>query len=177
MLKSNDAGKQSLSAHHSGKPRDQISLFLAKRLEDLVGVFGDVYFVENLGDLPVFVNQECLAVGAHVLFAVHRFFAPYLVLLHYIFIGVGDECIGQIELRDKFLMRLFVVDRYSDDRNVFLIEFVARITERTRFFGSARCVVFWIEPKHDAFATVIFQTDGIAVLIFGCKVGSFVAFF
>jgi hypothetical protein len=53
-------------------------------------------------------------------------------------------------------MRLFIVSRNADHLDIFLIKFVARITERTRFFGSARCVVFWIEPKHNALAAKVF---------------------
>ena len=63
-------------------------------------------------------------------------------------------------------MRLFVVSRNADDHNVFFIKFVARITERTRFLGSTRCVVFGIEPENDAFASKVIQADRIAVLIF-----------
>ena len=94
-----------------------------------------------------------------------------------VFISVGDERVRQIEFGDEFLMRLFVVDGDADDRYVFLVEFVARITERTRFFGSARRVVFGIKPKHDAFASEIFQADRVAVLILRREFGCLVAFF
>jgi hypothetical protein len=54
------------------------------------------------------------------------------------------------------LMRLFVVDRDPDHLDVLFVEFVARITERTCFFGSARRVVLWIKPQDDAFAAKVF---------------------
>lgn len=52
-------------------------------------------------------------------------------------------------------MRLFAIGRNADDLNFFLIEFVARIPERTCLERSARGVVLWIEPKHDAFSLKI----------------------
>ena len=74
-------------------------------------------------------------------------------------------------------MGFFAIDRYSDDRNIFLVKFAARITERTCFFGSARGVVFGIKPKHDTFAAKVLQPDGFAVLIFGREIWCRVAFF
>jgi hypothetical protein len=62
-------------------------------------------------------------------------------------------------------MRLFVINRYADNLNVFLIKDVARITERTRFLGSARRVVFGVKPKHDTFAAKVFELNRVAVLI------------
>ena len=111
----------------------------------------DIYLVKDLSDLAVFVDQKSLAVRAHVRFSVHALFSPDAVFFDDILVCIGNERIWQIKFRDEFLVRLFVVDRDAYDGNVFLVKFVARITERTRFFGSARCVVFWIEPKHDAF--------------------------
>jgi hypothetical protein len=63
-------------------------------------------------------------------------------------------------------MRLLTVSRNADHLDIFLVEFVARITERTRFFGSARRIVLWIEPEHDALASEILEADRFAVLIF-----------
>ena len=61
-------------------------------------MFGYVYLIEDLGDLTVFVDEKSLAVSAHVLFAVHRFFGPYAVFLDNVFVRVSDERIGKIEL-------------------------------------------------------------------------------
>jgi hypothetical protein len=119
-------------------------------------MFRDIYLVKNSGDLAGFVNEKRRAVDAHILFAVHTLLGPDAVFLNDIFICIRDKRVWQVELGDEFLMRLFIVSRNADHLDIFLIKFVARITERTRFFGSARCVVLWIEPKHNALAAKVF---------------------
>jgi len=47
-------------------------------------------------------------------------------------------------------MGLFVIDGNAEQLDVLFFEFVVRITERTCFLRSARCVVFRVEEKHDA---------------------------
>ncbi len=62
-------------------------------------------------------------------------------------------------------MRLFIVYRNAEQLDVLLFEFVVRITERTCFLRSARCVVFRVEEKHDALSFEIGQLYRIAVLV------------
>lgn len=74
-------------------------------------------------------------------------------------------------------MSFLIIDRYAKQLDIFLFEFVVRITERTCFLGSARCVVFWIEEQNDALSLKICKLDRIAVLIFRFKVWCLIAFF
>ena len=127
--------------------------------------------------LAIFVDQESLSIRPHVLFPVHAFFGPNTVLFNDVFVGIGYKLIRQVELRNKFLMRLFVIGRNSDHNYVFLIKYVARITERTCFFGSARRVVFGIKPEYDAFTSKVVKADRISVLIFCREIWCFIAFF
>lgn len=73
-------------------------------------------------------------------------------------------------------MRLLIVHRNAQDLNILIKEFVVRITERARFFRSARCVVFRVKKQDDPFAPKILEIYRIAVLIAGVKFGSLIAF-
>ena len=74
-------------------------------------------------------------------------------------------------------MGLFIVDGNTEQLNILFLEFVVRITERTCFLRSARCIVFRIEEQHDALPLKIGKLDWVAVLIFRVKVRCLVAFF
>lgn len=74
-------------------------------------------------------------------------------------------------------MRLFAIDRNANDLNILLVKLIARIPERTCLLRSARRRVFGIEPKHDTFAFEILEAHGVAILIVGSKIRSFIAFF
>ncbi len=133
--------------------------------------------VKNVDDLAVAIDQERGSVDAHVFLAVHAFFRPDTILLDHVLFGVGNELVRQVELGDKLLVRLLAIGRNSENHNVLVVKFVARITERTRFLGSARCVVFGIKPKHDTFAAVIRELDRITILIAGLEFRCLVANF
>ena len=48
-----------------------------------------LYLVEDVGDVPLLVQKECLAGYAHILPAVHRLLNPYAVSLAHSLVGVG----------------------------------------------------------------------------------------
>ena len=136
-----------------------------------------VYFIEDLYDLAFFIDQESLTGGAHIFLAVHRFFDPNAVFFDNGFVSVSDQSVWQFEFRYELLMRLFAIDRNADNLDIFLVKLIARIPERTCLFRSARRRVFGIEPEHDTFAFEILEAHGIAVLVVGSKIRSFIAFF
>jgi hypothetical protein len=107
----------------------------------------DIYLVEDLRDLSFFIDQKCLSIYAHVLFAIHGFLGPDPVLFNDVFIGIGHEIELQPVLRAEFLMSLFVIDRDAEELDVLFVEFVVRITERARFERSTRCVVFRVKEQ------------------------------
>jgi len=74
-------------------------------------------------------------------------------------------------------MSLFVINRNAKQLDIFLFEFVVRITERTCFLRSARCVVFRIEEKNDTLTFEIGKLNGIAVLILRFEIRRLIAFF
>lgn len=119
-------------------------------------MFFDIDLVEDLDYPALLVDEECLAVGAHIFLAVHRFLDPYAVFLDHLLVRIGDQRIWQVEFGDELLVRLLVIDRDADDLNILLVKLVARIPERTRFERSARRVVLRIEPENDTFAGKIF---------------------
>ena len=49
-------------------------------------------------------------------------------------------------------MSFLIVNGNAEQLDIFLFEFVVRITERARFLRSAGCVVLRIEEKDDALA-------------------------
>src|SRR5678815_5688656 len=65
-----------------------IELLLSKCFEHLIGVLFDIYFIKDLSDLAIFVDQKRLPVYAHVLFSVHGFFHPDSVLFDNLFVGI-----------------------------------------------------------------------------------------
>lgn len=140
-------------------------------------MFGNVYLIEDLGDLPVFIDEERLSSGSHVLLPVHALFTPDAVVANDLLIGIGDQRVGKTEFRDELLMRLFVVNRNSDHPNVLCLVFVVRVTERARFLRSARRIVLRIEPQDHPLAFQVGKPDGVAVLVFRGKIRCLIAFF
>lgn len=136
-----------------------------------------VDLIKYLYYFSIFIDKKGLSHSAHVLFTVHALFDPDAVCLDDLFLGVGYQSIGEIEFRDKFQVRLFVVDRNAQYLDVLFAVFVVRITERTCFFRSARCVVFRVEPKHDTLALEILKIYEVAILIVCREVRSLVTFF
>ena len=67
-------------------------------------------------------------------------------------------------------MSLFVINRNAKQLDIFLFEFVVRITERTCFLRSARCVVFRIEEKNDTLTFEIGKLDLLACVVQNGKV-------
>src|SRR4051812_2670088 len=66
------------------------NLLLTKGLQYLIGVLTYIDLVKDLRDLALLVDQEGLSHRAHVLFAVHRLFAPDAVCLDDLLVRVGE---------------------------------------------------------------------------------------
>lgn len=151
-------------------------LFVSESSKHFIGMISNVNLVKYFYDLAG-VDQKCLSHSAHVLFAINAFFTPYIVFLDDLFVRICDQGVRQVIFRDKFLMRLFAVDRNADDLDIQFIESFARITERTRFFRSAGRVVFGIKPQYDTFVIKVFEAHRIAILITGLKIRCLIAYF
>ena len=137
----------------------------------------DFDLVKDLRDRAFFVDQEGRPVRSHVFFPIHAFLSVNPILVNDLLIRVGDEYVRKVELRNELLMGPLVVGRDPYDLNILLIKFGTRIPERTCLLRSARCIVFWIEPKHDTFAAKIFQAYRLAILVAGREFRCLVAFF
>ena len=74
-------------------------------------------------------------------------------------------------------MGLFIVDGNTEQLNVLFFEFVVRITERTCFLRSARCVVFRIEEQNNPLAFEVGKLDRITILILRTETRCLIAFF
>lgn len=72
---------------------------------------GDIYFIKDLRDLTFSVDQEGLAISAHILFPVHALFTPYAVIIYDLLIGVGEQVKRKLIFRDKFLVRFLAIGR------------------------------------------------------------------
>ena len=104
--------------------------------------------------MPLLVHQKRFAVGAHILFAVHAFFAPHAVTFDYLFIRVGKQVERQLVFRDKFLMRFFIVGRNAENLYSLAVKDGVGVAERARLFRTARRIVLWIKIKNYAFALI-----------------------
>ena len=64
----------------------------------------DINLSKYLCDLSILVDEESLAVDAHVLLSVHALFDPHTVLLDDVLLGIGYEVELQSVLRLELLM-------------------------------------------------------------------------
>src|SRR5688572_1993771 len=154
-----------------------IKLLLTECREHFVSVLLNIYLIKDLRDLSILIDQKRFSSGAHVRLSVHTFLAPDTVALDYRFIGVGKQVELKAVLRAELLMSFLIVNGDAEQLDILFVEFVVRITERTCFLGSARCVVFRIKEQDDALALEVGKFYRVAVLIFRFKVWCLIAFF
>src|SRR5581483_3234095 len=154
-----------------------LAQLLAECSEYFFGMIFRLYFLEDLFDFTLLINQESHAVIANVCAAHELLLAVSAETLLKLLIGIGQQTKRQAELVNKFLMRLFAVERNAEDFNPTALELCPRITKRTCFFGATRRVVFRIEIQSVFLAAQIFRAHDVAFLIRHRKVGCLVAFF
>ena len=62
------------------------------------------YLAVDLRELPLFVDDECAALDAHVLFSVHAFFHPHPILREHFFPLIREEWKRDALGFNKFLL-------------------------------------------------------------------------
>jgi hypothetical protein len=154
-----------------------IYLLLTECLEYFISVLINIHLIKNFRDLSILVDQKSLPGDAHVLFSIHALLTPNAVSLNHFVVGVGNQIELESVFGTKLLVCFLVVDGNAKELDILLLEFVVRITERTCFFRSARCVVFRIKEKYDTLAFEIGELYRIAVLVLRIEIRCLIAFF
>lgn len=88
---------------------------------------------------------------------------PGAVDLHHLDLRIGKEHKRQVKLGDKLIMRFDTVSADADNDSVGLCYGLNSVAEPARFFGSARSIVLWIEPKYQVLPGVIGKRVFLAV--------------
>jgi hypothetical protein len=88
---------------------------------------------------------------------------PGAVGLHHFDLRIGKEHKRQVKFGDKLIMRFDTVSADADNDSVGLCHGLYSVAEPARFFGSARRVVLWIEPKYHVLPGVIGKRMFLAV--------------
>src|SRR4030095_14050992 len=120
----------------------------AGRREELVGVALGLDLGPHRGDFPFLVDQVCHAPDAHELAAVHVVLAPRAVVLHDLLVGVGEQREGERELVGKLLVRLLVVGRDSENRDLLPAEFRPAVAKGAGLLRTAWRVVLRATGKY-----------------------------
>ena len=128
-------------------------------LQNLVGVFGGLYFFINLFDHTSFVNDVGGAHNAHIGFAVHFLFLPYIIGLDNLGFRVGEQQKGQLILRGKIGVRAGAVLADANDNRAQSLKFRIRVPESAGLGGAALCIVLGIKIKNNLFSFKIRKAD------------------
>ncbi len=88
---------------------------------------------------------------------------PGAVRLHDLELRIGQQGERQVKLGDKLMMRFETVSAHPQDHGVGLGHRLDSVAEPARFLGSARGIVFGIEPQDYMLARVVRQRMGFAV--------------
>jgi len=88
---------------------------------------------------------------------------PSAVGLHHFDLRIGKEHKRQIKLGDKLIVRFDAVSADADNNSIRLCDGLYSVAEPARFFGSARRIVLWIEPKDHVLPGVIGKRMFLAV--------------
>src|SRR5438874_3869008 len=80
-------------------------------------MFGCLDFRPDFTNNPIFIDEECLAVDAHVRLAVVVLLFPHAIQLRNSRIGIGKQWILQPILVGKFLMGSNVVSAHTEHNN------------------------------------------------------------
>jgi len=81
--------------------------------------------------------------------------SPGAVGFHGFFLLVGEQNKGQIEFVDELIVRIDAIRADTDHHGIGFRYGIDSVAEPARFLGSARCVVFRIEPQNNVLAGVV----------------------
>ena len=113
------------------------------------------------------VDQECGALNALDLLAVHDLVLDHAEHVAHFLFGVSDEFEGQFQLGLEVVVRLHVVARHAKDDGTGLFKFFVLVPELHGFGGATRRIVLGIEVQDQNLACV----RGIGYLHATCSVG------
>lgn len=88
---------------------------------------------------------------------------PCAVQFHRFLLGVGEQNKREIEFSDELIVRVDTIRADTHNDGIRFFYCVDSVAEPARFLGSARCVVFGIEPQNYVFTRVIRQRMLFAV--------------
>lgn len=102
--------------------------------------------------------------------------APGAVRLHGLDLRIGEQHEGQIEFGDKLIVGIDTVSAYAYDYGIRFRHWLNSVAEPARFLGSARGIVFRIEPKHYVFPSIVAERMLLSVAPCQRKLGSLLPF-
>src|SRR5260370_37132994 len=106
---------------------------------------------------PIFIDEERLAINAHVFLAEHVLLFPRAIKLRNSCICISQQRKGQTVFVGKFLMRSNIIGAYAQHDNSPFLHLMVGVAERTRFSSAAGRVVFWIEIEDGCSSLKILQ--------------------
>ncbi len=115
--------------------------------------------------------------GSQVFSAHESFFTPDPVVLHDLFVVIGQQREWKFEFLDKSVVRLDGVGAHAQNNGAALSEFLEVIAKGAGFLGATGRVVFWVKIENDVLPFKIGQGNFSATTGCGGKRGSLVSFF
>ena len=133
--------------------------------QNFVSVGVGLHFGEDSSDLSRLIDDVGDTVGAHILFAVHAFFAPGPIGFDEALIGISQQRERQIILLDECFVGFLAVDADAEDFDVELAKLSKVIAEGTCFLGAPGGVVFRIKIENHLLALEVAERMCLPILV------------
>jgi len=133
-----------------------------------------LHFLEDVRDIALGTDEESGSLDAHYFFAVHVLFFEDVELLGNVFVGVGEQGVGQVVFFLELLLSRRSVGRNAEYDESGLLKFAICVAEPARFYGSTRGVSLGVEEENDRFAAKLLEVNRVPILVGQGNFGYFV---
>src|SRR5205085_12505357 len=123
-----------------------------ERIHNFASVLFNIHMVENLLNLSALINQKSFSCKPHILLAHELALSVNAISVRDLMIRIAQERKRQIILRGKLLVRLFRVQRNSQNFYVLPFKLLKTVSERASLFRTARRVILRIKIEHNPLA-------------------------
>lgn len=134
-----------------------------------------IYFVDDLHEYALLVEDEGLAQGANTGLAAHLLLAPCAEGLQHLGTWVGEQWEGQLVFRNEVLVRLLAILAHAIHLITCCQHALVVIAQIACLGGATWGAVFWIEIDDCLFAQELLMGHGIAVVVCHAKRRHFVS--
>ena len=144
--------------------------------EHFLGMSVGLHFLEDVRDIALGTDEESGSLDAHYFFAVHVLFFEDVELLGNVFVGVGEQGVGQVVFFLELLLSRRSVGRNAEYDESGLLKFAICVAEPARFYGSTGRVGSRIEEQNHVLPTKLLERNRVSVLVWKTKIRYLVDF-